>query len=228
MKIITNIRSLLLIPFLIFFFSFSGCESLGPQDAKISLSFSGGTIIDKIQVDTLQLDMVKILLREIRIRNQSTDDTMNVRADPFVAHLDLSGITNDFTVANTPPGIYDRIKFKVHKIGGSETPPDPEFKEGTDESLRYSVIVRGIINSVPFVYKSRKSAHQDLKLESPIVVEENGIANLTIIVDPFSWFMDGTNVLDPTDPANENTIDNNIKDSFKKAFRDNNHDGIID
>jgi hypothetical protein len=228
MKITTNIRSLLLIPFLIFFFSFSGCGSLEPQDAKITLSFSGGTIIDKIQEDTLKLDMVKILLREIRIRSQSTDDTMNVRADPFVAHLDLSGITTDFTVANIPPGNYDRIKFKVHKIGGSETSPDPEFKEGTDESLRYSIIIKGSVNSNPFVYKSRKSAHQDLKLETPINVEENGVVNLTIIVNPFSWFTDGANILDPTDPVNENNIDNNIKESFKKAFQDNNHDGIID
>lgn len=138
------------------------------------------------------------------------------------------GITTDFAIGNIPPGNYDRIKFKVHKIEGSETPPDPEFKEGTDESLRYSVIVKGTYNSNSFIYKSRKSAHQDLKLETPVVVEENGVANLTIIVDPYSWFTDGANILDPADPANENDIDNNIKDSFKKAFKDNDHDGVID
>ena len=210
------------------FIFLNGCNSVEPIDAKITLSFTGGTIIDKIQNDTLQLDTVKILIRDIKIRNQSTNDTTSVKVGPFVVYMDLSGITTDFAVGNIPPGNFDRIKFKVHKVEGSETPPDPEFKEGTDESLRYSVIVKGDVNSVPFVYKSRKSAHQDLKLETPIVVEENGVANLTIIVDPYSWFTDGANLLDPTDPANENNIDNNIKDSFKKAFRDNNHDGIID
>jgi len=54
--------------------------------------------------------------------------------------------------------------------------------------LRYSVIVKGIFNSTPFIYKSRKPAHQDLKLETPLVVDEDGVANLTILVDPFSWF----------------------------------------
>ncbi|MGB5287207.1 MAG: hypothetical protein WBN42_01865 [Ignavibacteriaceae bacterium] len=226
MKTIRNF--LLFIALAVTFIFFNGCSSVEPADAKITLSFTGGTIINKIQDDTLQLDTVKILIRDIKIKNQSTNDTMKVKVGPFVVYIDLAGVTTDFAVGNIPPGNYDRIKFKVHKIEGSETPPDPEFKEGTDESLRYSVIVKGIINSIPFVYKSRKSAHQDLKLETPIIVEENGVANLTIIVDPFSWFTDGANLLDPTDPANENSIDNNIKDSFKKAFRDNNHDGIID
>ncbi|MGB5529115.1 MAG: hypothetical protein WBQ32_04020 [Ignavibacteriaceae bacterium] len=226
MKTIRNF--LLFIALAVTFIFFNGCSSVEPADAKITLSFTGGTIINKIQDDTLQLDTVKILIRDIKIKNQSTNDTMKVKIGPFVVYIDLAGVTTDFAVGNIPPGNYDRIKFKVHKIEGSETPPDPEFKEGTDESLRYSVIVKGIINSIPFVYKSRKSAHQDLKLETPIIVEENGVANLTIIVDPFSWFTDGANLLDPTDPANENSIDNNIKDSFKKAFRDNNHDGIID
>ena len=90
------------------------------------------------------------------------------------------------------------------------------------------MIVKGKYNSEDFIYKSRKSAHQDLKLETPIEVDENEIANLTITVDPFSWFSDGTNLLDPTDPVNENDIDNDIKDSFKKCFRDDNHDGVAE
>ena len=59
-------------------------------------------------------------------------------------------------------------------------------------------------------------------MEIPIDVGENEIANLTITVDPYSWFYDGDTF---SDPANENDIDNKIKDSFKKCFRDSNHDG---
>jgi hypothetical protein len=43
-----------------------------------------------------------------------------------------------------------------------------------------------------------------------------------------SWFYKGTVVLDPNNTVNKNDIDNNIKDSFKKAFRDSNKDGIAD
>jgi hypothetical protein len=197
----------------------AGCNSVETVDSKISLSLASTSSFQKIAVDTLQLDTVKILLRDIKIKNQSTNDTMSIKVGPVVVYLDLSGITTEFAVGNIPPGNYDRIKFKVHKIEGSEIPPDPEFKEGMNESLRYSVIVKGIFNSTPFIYKSRKPAHQDLKLDSPLVVEENGVANLTILVDPFSWFSDGSNVLDPNDTSNTNKIDNNIKDSFKKAFQ---------
>ena len=208
--------------------SLNRCGSIEPVDATVTLSFNSGTIIDNIQEDTLELDTVKILLRDIQIKNQSTNDAMSVKVGPFVVMINLAGITTDFAIGNIPPGNYNRIKFKVHKIEGSEIPPDPEFKEDRDESLRYSVIVKGVFNSAPFIYKSRKSAHQDLKLDSPLIVEENGTANLTITVDPFSWFTDGSKLLDPADSSNSNEIDNNIKDSFKKAFQDDNHDGIID
>lgn len=203
------------------FIFFSGCNSVETVDSKIKLNFASTTGFGKVTADTIQLDTVKILLRDIKIRNQSTDDTTSIKVGPIVVYLNLAGVTSEFAVADIPPGNYDRIKFKVHKIEGSEFPPDPEFKEGSDESLRYSVIVKGIFNSTPFIYKSRKPAHQDLKLETPLIVDENGVANLTILVDPFSWFMDGGNILDPNDNTNSDKIDNNIKDSFKKAYQDN-------
>lgn len=200
---------------------FSGCNSVESVDSKIKLNFASTTGFDKVTEDTIQLDTVKILLRDIKIRNQSTDDTTSIIVGPIVVYLNLAGVTSEFAVGDIPPGNYDRIKFKVHKIEGSEFPPDPEFKEGGDESLRYSVIVKGIFNSTQFIYKSRKPAHQDLKLETPLIVDENGVANLTILVDPFSWFMDGGNILNPNDSTNSDKIDNNIKDSFKKAYQDN-------
>jgi hypothetical protein len=164
-------------------------------------------------------------LRDIKIKNQSGNGELNVKAGPFVVHLNLGGMTTNFAVANIPPGSYDRIRFRVHKLEVSETPPDPEFREGSDSSKRYSVIVKGEYNSVPFVYKSKKSAHQDIKLETPLVVEENSDANLTITVDPLSWFYKNDVLMDPTEAANENDIDNNIEHSFKKCFRDDDHDG---
>jgi len=209
-------------------FAFSACDTTETTSGSISLSFSNNTPLSKINGDVIELDTVKILLRDIKIKSKSGTDSSSIKVGPFVIKLNLTGITTDFAIGNIPTGSYERIKFEIHKIEASETLSDPEFREGTDESLRYSVIVKGKYNTVPFIYKSRKSAKQDLKLETPVVVEENGIANLTITVDPFTWFADSTNTLDPTDPANENDIDNNIKESFKKAFRDNNHDGNED
>jgi len=208
-------------------FGFSACDTTENTNGSMSLSFSNNTTLQKINDDTIELDTIKILIRDIKIKSKSGSDTSSIKVGPFVVKLNL-GTTTDFAINNIPTGSYDRIKFEIHKIEASETLSDPEFREGTDASLRYSVIVKGKYNTVPFIYKSRKSAKQDLKLETPVTVDENGVANLTITVDPFTWFADSVSTLDPTDPANENDIDNNIKESFKKAFRDNNHDGKED
>jgi len=209
-------------------FGFSACDTTENTNGSMSLSFSNNTTLQKINDDTIELDTIKILIRDIKIKSKSGSDTSSIKVGPFVVKLNLAGTTTDFAINNIPTGSYDRIKFEIHKIEASETLSDPEFREGTDASLRYSVIVKGKYNTVPFIYKSRKSAKQDLKLETPVTVDENGVANLTITVDPFTWFADSVSTLDPTDPANENDIDNNIKESFKKAFRDNNHDGKED
>lgn len=207
---------------------FSGCDSAETTYGTVSLSFRP-PIIDKISADTIVLDTVKILLQNIKLKNQSSETEDQIHLGTMVVYLSVNQITTDFAVGNVPAGTYDRVRFEVHKCGGSEIPPDPEFREGNDSSLRYSVIVKGTVDSTSFVYKSTKSAHQDIKLETPITVEENSSANLTITVDPIGWFFtEGSVLLDPTDPANENDIDNNIAQSFKKCFLDNNYDGIED
>jgi hypothetical protein len=200
----------------------NGCDSTETTDATVSVIFTLSSLTYKISDDNIQIDNIKILFRDIRIKNQSGNEEMNIKAGPFVVNLNLNGKTKDFAVGNVPSGIYDRIRFRVHTLEDSETPPDPEFKEG---NLRYSVIVKGKYNSVPFVYKSKKSAHKDLKLEIPILVIDNSTANLTITVNPFNWFYKDNVLLDPNDPANENDIDNNIKHSFKKCFRDDDRNG---
>ncbi|HEY6436700.1 MAG TPA: hypothetical protein VIY47_08920 [Ignavibacteriaceae bacterium] len=215
-----------------------GCETTETTDSTVSLSFSTVARMQKISDDTLTLDTVKILLRDVKLKNESEDDDgdgidhqgeeVSVKVGPFVVCLNLNGVTTDFAVSNISPGTYNEIKFKIHKLEASETPPDPEFEEGDDNSLRYSVIVKGMYNSNPFIYKSRKSAHQKINLKTPLVVEPNTLTNLTITVDPYTWFTNDGEILDPTNLANENDIDNNIKESFKQCFKDDNRDGDDD
>ncbi len=218
-------------------FLFQRCDSTETTDSTVSLSFSTQVLIQKITDDTIILDTVKILLRDVKLKyetdseNDSSNnngDEVSVKVGPFVVYLNLNGVTTDFAVSNIPPGSYNKVKFEIHKIEASETSPDPEFKEGDDSSLRYSVIVKGMYNSNPFIYKSRKSAHQKINPNSPLVVEQNTFTNLTITVDPYSWFAEDGEILDPTNPANENDIDNNIKESFKQCFKDDNRDGDDD
>ena len=208
----------------LFAFTFySGCDSTEINDSTVSVIFSLSNITQKISDDTIQLDTVKILLRDVKIKNQSGNDEVNIKAGPVVVYLNLNGGTTNFAVNNIPPGSYDRIRFRIHTLEDSEIPPDPEFKEG---SLRYFVIVKGVYNSVPFVYKFRKSVHQDLKLETPIQVMNSSAANLIITVDhPLVWFYKDGILMNPNNTENQNDINNNIEHSFKKCIRDNDRDG---
>lgn len=228
-------------------FQLQGCDTNSPESTALSLSFATNQGLNKANLVSIELDTVKILIRDVKLENESESDSADsvsnsemdfnmdsnmdsedIKVGPFVVYLNLNGITTDFAVNNIPAGLYNEIKFKIHQIEGSEVPPDPEFKEGSDNSLRYSVIVKGKYNSVPFVYKSRKPAHQKVKLDTPLEVKDNTLTNLTITVDPASWFMDGQTELDPTDSSNANIIDNNIAKSFKGAFKDDDHDGRHD
>jgi hypothetical protein len=223
---------------LVLMFISQGCDTTQTTGGSVSLSFAPGIGVPKVNAD-IQLTEVKILLRDVKLEKESDGkpesedgsdetETENVKVGPFVVHLNLAGTTTDFVVNNIPAGIYDELKFEIHKLEASETPPDPEFKEGDDSSQRYSVIVKGFYNSNSFVYKSRKSAHQHLEFENMLVIEDNTSTNLTITVDPNTWFYNNGVLMDPTDPANENDIDNNIERSFKKAFEDRDHDGEHD
>lgn len=216
-------RSFVILLSLFAFTFYSGCNSTEINDSTVSVIFSLSNITQKISDDTIQLDTVKILLRDVKIKNQSGNDEVNIKAGPVVVYLNLNGGTTNFAVNNIPPGSYDRIRFRIHTLEDSEIPPDPEFKEG---SLRYFVIVKGVYNSVPFVYKFRKSVHQDLKLETPIQVMNSSAANLIITVDhPLVWFYKDGILMNPNNTENQNDINNNIEHSFKKCIRDNDRDG---
>jgi len=204
---------------------FVACDSTETNDGTVSFSFYSEPPLEKISADSITIDSAKFILYDINIKAQSGTDTKGVKVGPFLVYLNVIGMTTDFAVGNIPPGYYDQVKFEVHQLKDTETPPDSEFVDG---SLRFSAIIKGTYNSVPFVFRYSKSAKQDLKLLTPIEVTENSIANLTIIVDPYSWFNENGNNLDPSNLANESLIDDNIKQSFKKIIIDNNKDGTPD
>lgn len=205
----------------------TGCsKTTEPENQNFSLSYTSNQNLSKVQADTLHIDTVKILLRDIKLK-QANEDSVDLKFGPFVIYLALENTVNTVTVNSVPAGTYKGVDFHVHKLEGNVTPPDPDFKEGENESQRYSVIVKGSFNGTPFVYKSKKSAKQKVTFDSPITVDED-LVNVTLVVSPYTWFYKNGNFLDPLDSANENDIDNLIKDSFKKAFKDNNKDGQPD
>lgn len=205
------------------------CDTAETSGGAISLRFAPGSSLQKTTDDALELTEVKLLLSNIELEmddglegddGEDGVEEITVLVDPIVINLNLDGTATNFALANVPAGLYEEVEFIIHKVEASETPPDPEFKEGDADSLRYSVIVKGNFNSTPFIYKSKKSAHQEIEFETPIEIVENGLANLSVPVDPDNWFYKDGILLDPTNPANENDIDNNIQESFGDAYED--------
>lgn len=204
----------------------SACSenSTEPDTSNFSVSFGVDNTLPKLNVESIELTSVKILIRSLKL-NAAGEDTINVRTEPFVVELDLSGDVHEVAKANIPDQSYDKIKFEIHKPDSGETPPDPDF---TDDTNRYSVVVNGFMDGVEFTYKSMKSVHQIVHLDDPVGLDENGILNVTLVVSPIDWFMKGGEFLDPTNSRDAKEIDDLMKDSFNRAFRDNNMDGMPD
>ncbi len=177
----------------------------------------------------LILDTVKILIKDIKLDLAATsEDSSDFKVGPFVIFLNLTSGVNTISSSIIPSGVYEKIKFEVHKLEDSEAIPDPEF---ADVNGRYSVIVKGTYFGNYFVYKSTKSAHQILHFPNTVPFSSASLTNITLIVKPYIWFISNGVYLDPGLPANSNDIDNNIKNNINhnfKAFRDNDRNGLPD
>ncbi|HMQ78215.1 MAG TPA: hypothetical protein PKE39_04845 [Ignavibacteria bacterium] len=169
----------------------------------------------------------KALITEIELETEPSGTSQEVRISPVVIYFNTGGQVISVTAANLPAGTWNKIKLQIHKPEDTESIPDPEFREGTSGNQRYSFIIKGTYNGSPFVYKSRKRADIIINLPAPLVTGGSQ-KNITILVNPALWFMNNGNVLDPSNSGNDDMIDDNLKNSFKRAFRDDDKDGRSD
>lgn len=177
--------------------------------------------------NTIVITEAKALIREVEFELEGSGIEHEIHNAAFVVYFNLSGAVQTFSAGKIPSGVYNKVKFQIHKPEDNETPPDPEFKEGTSGNQRFSFIIKGTYNGNSFVYKSKKSANLVVNFNRPINLQEAGI-NLTMIINSASWFRSGSTVLDPRNSSNENLIDDNIKNSFKRAFKDDDKNGLPD
>ena len=50
-----------------------------------------------------------------------------------------------------------------------------------------------------------------------------------MLINKLMWFKNGGGVeIDPRDSGNENTIDDNLRNSFKNVFKDDDRNGVDD
>lgn len=227
-----TLNKILLFVFLSLGVIVTGCkdDSSSPeQKNQVSVSiYTDHSFVAKTLADSLVIDSVKVLIKSVKFKPAANNDSVDIKIGPMVVNLSVNNSVNLVGINSIPAGTYDRVRFRIHKPEGSETVTDPEFITGASESERFSVIVKGKFNGTAFVYRSKKSAEQFVNFQSPLTVTETGTENITLVVNPYTWFKKNNALLNPSLAANENDIDNNIKTSFFRAYKDSNKDGKQD
>lgn len=190
---------------------------------------SVSAMLDNEVFDAMSINITeaKALITEVELETEPSGISHHIRIQPFVIYFHTGGAVVTVTSGNLPSGTFNKIKFKIHKPEDTEPIPDPEFREGTSGSQRYSFIIKGTYNGNNFVYKSRKSMNMVIYLAAPITTG-NSSRNITLLVNPVLWFSSNGGILDPGNTNNFDEIDDNLKNSFKRAFKDDNKDGLPD
>jgi hypothetical protein len=171
------------------------------------------------------LNRVRVVIRKIELEKAGTLEMDEVASGPYL--LDLSGASLDgggvakVLEASFTPGTYSEIKLEVHKPENGEIGVNGDLTAMI--AANASIIADGTIDGADFTFTTAVSAEQ--KFEGNLVL--NAGSNLTLNVDPSTWFTSSGARLDPRTESNRSQIENNIQSSFK-AFKDDDHDGVAD
>jgi hypothetical protein len=177
---------------------------------------------------TLQINNAKFLIEFIKLETARGHDDGDIKEGPFVVDINLAGTVTVIALNNLPPGTYREVHFKIHKHTPNETVIDPDF--GTT-GVGYSAIISGVYLGVPFTYRSSITVSEEIDIDPALIVVgtttiPSVVPNVTLTVNPKLWFRDSSGqLIDPTNEANIQMIDDNIRDSFRQAFEDDDHNG---
>lgn len=208
-------------------------------------------------VDSLRIDSAVVVFN--RIKFESHVDTVKVDTTgtgnddvkeneinvtlrgPFVVFV-RDTVTIDFASQTIPAGVYDGIKFKIHRLMPNEKFEDSDSRNGrrrfAADSLPYgsSVTVWGKVkkNGVWTSFKFAYDGELEFKVKGNFVVSEaTSLATFALKFNMGAWFVDQSGVmLDPTDTTTRTRelIREAIKRSFEqcRGGRDHDHDGRPD
>ena len=171
------------------------------------------------------LNRVRIVIRKVELEKAGTLEMDEVASGPYL--LDLSGASLDSgSVAKVletsfTPGTYSEIKLEIHKPENGEVGVNGDLTAMI--AANASIIADGTIDGAAFSFTTAVSAEQ--QFEGNLVLSAG--SNLTLNVDPSTWFTSSGARLDPRTESNRPQIESNIESSFK-AFKDDDEDGVED
>lgn len=189
--------------------------SIAPTVARSALTATTG----------ITLSRIRLVIRKIELQKAGTPEIDEIASGPYL--LDLSGASLDNgTVgkvldAGFTPGTYSEIEMELHKPDSTEKGVNASLSDMVAAGA--SMIVDGTIDGAAFTFTTSVNAQQ--KFQGTIVLKDG--SNLTLNIDPSSWFVFNGTRLDPRNSSNRSQIENNIQASFK-AFKDDNRVGKPD
>jgi len=206
--------------------SFIGCKNENlispeselskPNNNNVAVSFFSGSISD---INSFNITEAKFVLRQMRLKVSEGETLADIRMEPFVVNLNLTThAVITAAIATILSGNYHMLKLQIHKPSPQDNISDPDFMES---NRSFSVVVKGFFNEEPFVFKSAITSARGIIIEnSPIFIAPTVLVNFTITLNPYFWFYRSGELMNPMNQNNQHYIDDNIRDSFKRVFRD--------
>jgi len=223
-----KLRVFILILFTLSVGTFTGCDESGgitipSGSTELTVSAKSDKTLPDLPVN-ITITEAKALLHQVQLEQETNQNNQTITFEPFVVNFITTGSLKEMTTKYIIKDLYTKVKFQLHKPENNEVPPDPEFVSGTQ---KYSFIIKGTYNGNSFVYKSKKTQYVVVGFSQTENINLKTM-NITVLFNELKWFKNGTADLDPRVASNETLIDENIKNSFKKAFIDNDKNGIPD
>jgi len=216
---------------ILFLLQVTGCDEnggitvpSGVSELTVSVKSDDAVLDDPAAIVITE---AKALIMDVEFEKQSNGRDELHQRGPFVLNFNTNGTIKEMGTQYIIRDNYTKIKFQLHKPEETETPSDPEFKEGTGTNQRYSFIIKGTYNGSSFVYKSKQSANVVINFTQAENINLKK-TNITVLFNKLKWFKNGSAEVNPNDPQYASLIDNNIKISFSKVFRDDDKNGQPD
>lgn len=208
----------------------SAASSAGlPRQVTQRLELSNGITVERVRLSVRELELKREGHHDDVSKEDAgtgTDDHGEHKQRTGAFLIDLSGTSLEGQIVqlrdvSVEAGIYDEIEFDIGKVSVTEAGDNAALKELAE--LGASIVINGRIDGEPFQFVSSVRVEQER--EASFEVTSGGDKNVTINIDPSSWFTgEGGTRLDPRDERNRSRLENNLRDSID-AFDDDDRDG---
>lgn len=153
-------------------------------------------------------------------------DCEHVSRDPLLIDMPVDGTLQTKLTVPLAAGTYKKLEAKLEPVKAGST-KGAAFLAAHPEFAGISVKVDGTYKGAPFTYKTALRAELHMRFKPPLVIDAT-TTNATIAVDVSKWFVNGSEVIDPSKAvpgsSASHKVEKNIRESFR-AFKDNEKKG---